>query len=221
MKTPTASGSQIVLGASPLDIIVNSRAPLYLNLADNILAGTSAGVPVTILPEGKGPGWTVDYGTQQTIPLAGVRWLRIVGEGANITYNLSEENSPVGVSVVGANPGESVGTAFSNMESSPGGTALLTALSGTKLRIFRLQVNGATNSTFILWIEAKNSAFDYITAPAGDTNANGTWTMGQGPGNNVQLENGLTLLDGDTIAGQSLTGSFLSACAISYLSEPL
>lgn len=219
MNGPIYAVSGLLLTASPLDIVLDSKAPVYLNIANNILAGTTAGFPVSVMANGVAPGWTVDYGTQRTIVLNAPRWVRIQGDGANVTLNLSEVDSPISVSIVGANPG----TRTTNL-SLPitGVAAAITCPAGSRLRIPRLNFTAQTASTLSVAVHSGTGGGQTVeTITPGDQalGAGAVWAFGQGWGNQEQIQGAIELYEGDSLWVSTGTGTiYLTG---TYLQEPL
>jgi hypothetical protein len=87
--THYATQTQLLLGATPFDIAFGHKLKsVSIDISNNVVPGAGAGVMVNVLPEGVGPSRDLEYGSTNTFTFENVSWLRVQGNGANVSFSV-------------------------------------------------------------------------------------------------------------------------------------
>ncbi len=222
--SPISAADNVALTATPIDIVVNG-GDLWVNVANNVLMGSSAGTTVNILRNGAGPPFLVPYGAQVSHHLgAGTNWIRIVGAGAVVSYSVTTAPAPIGVSIVQSNPAFAAEFAVQNVPSGTP-TTILTCPAGSALTIYTiLALPSALPATWEMYITDPTlpGTNDYLTASSGDSIASTSpqWVAGRGYGATRQFQGGIPMIAGEQLVGYLVTAGTITVSVV-YLLKPL
>jgi hypothetical protein len=87
--THYATQTQLLLGATPFDVPFGRKLKsVTIDISNNVVPGAGGGVTANILPEGAGPSSDVEYGSSNTFTFVNVSWLRVQGNGANVSFSV-------------------------------------------------------------------------------------------------------------------------------------
>jgi hypothetical protein len=92
--------NNLAIGATPYRHSWNAPRDVVLSLANNTVAGAPSGVDLTVTTldgDGRYADYLVAYGTTRKIPVPGLQWVQLSGNGANVTYYAATE--PIDVQV--------------------------------------------------------------------------------------------------------------------------
>ena len=122
--TQYAQETNVTLTATPKDIMLGSNLrDIWVNIANNSIQGSATGTTVTVYPNGASPGTSIAYGSQESFVVGPVTWLRIAGNGANVTYDINSARIDIRSILVPAVTASIAGTVDTNTKQT-GGTAV-------------------------------------------------------------------------------------------------
>ncbi len=74
-----------------------TKGTLWVNIANNSIAGSNSGTTVQVLPNGSLPGYSVAYGSQENFEFDanGLAFISIAGSGANVSFSVDTSEIPI------------------------------------------------------------------------------------------------------------------------------
>jgi hypothetical protein len=212
--THYATQTQLLLGAAPFDVPFGGPTTTTVSIANNLITGVGAGVAVEILPNGSPPGYTLQYGAANHYEVTG-SWVRIQGNGANVSFDVDDKAVPLTPSIVGTSTSSGGSAVAASVPISGSVTTIYTVPANYRARLVTAAINDGTSgdTSFLAVNRVGLGLYDYLTPPAGKTYpASGDISFGMGPGNTIIIPPDFYLRPGDTLVGYSspngATGQF-------------